>query len=371
MSDIPFEAQIPPSKTKLAATLNKPLLTCKVSQSSIEKILLFSTDLELRERYQNFFNGLRLGKLLEDLDLIAGQVAYKHTEGWERGMTIVTAACDRIDLLGELHSDRDLQLLSSINWVGRSSMEVGVRISAKEGKTWKRVARAYFIMVARRDGKAEAVNKLEPVSKDDQRRFQESEQRQQERRAIAKTSYLKDTPTARESHVLHGLFLRIKNREIAGVAMEDSIRQSTLLMHPQSRNVHNNIFGGYLMREAFELAWNITYLFCRKKPKFISMDHMYFYKPVEIGSIISFSGTVVYTVEKSLMVEVVTEVIHPKSGETQVTNVCYFTFTTLDNSGNSKRVPQILPHSYEDGLKYLDGAKRFKLGENKRALTNN
>jgi len=87
----------------------------------------------------NFFNGLRLGKLLEDLDLMAGQVAYRHTEGWERGMTIVTAACDRIDLLGELPSDRDLQLLSSINWVGRSSIEVGVKISSKKmtvGKGW-------------------------------------------------------------------------------------------------------------------------------------------------------------------------------------------------------------------------------------------
>ena len=97
---------------------------------------------------------------------------------------------------------------------------------------------------------------------------------------------------------------------------------------------------------------------------------MYFYKPVEIGSIISFTGTVIYTVKKTLMVEVVTEVINPKSGETQVTNVCYFTFTTLDDSGKSKSVPQILLHSYEDGLKYLDGAKRFKLGENKRNNAN-
>ncbi len=370
MSEIPVEAQVAPSKTKVDVALNKALITAKVSDSALEKILPFSTDLELRERYINFFNGLRLGKLLEDLDLMAGQVAYRHTEGWERGMTIVTAACDRIDLLGELPSDRDLQLLSSINWVGRSSIEVGVKISSKEDDSWKRVARAYFIMVARREGKAEAVNSLEVVSMDEQRRFREGEQRQHERRSISQTSYLNNTPTAEESQVLHELFLQIKKGEVEGVSMENSIRQSTLLMHPQSRNVHDNIFGGYLMREAFELAWNITYLYCRQKPKFISMDHMYFYKPVEIGSIISFTGSVIYTVEKTLMVEVVTEVIHPKTGETQVTNVCYFTFTNLDGSGNSQRVPQILPHSYEDGLKYLDGAKRFKLGENKRALTN-
>ncbi|HBD27809.1 MAG TPA: hypothetical protein DC040_01345, partial [Deltaproteobacteria bacterium] len=74
-------------------------------------------------------------------------------------------------------------------------------------------------------------------SKNEQRRFKQGEQRQQERRAIVQTSYLHNTPTAEESHVLHDLFLRIKNSEIEGVPMQESIRQSTLLMHPQSRNV--------------------------------------------------------------------------------------------------------------------------------------
>ena len=127
---------------KLPVSLKKSLSPRKTSDSAIKMIMPFSKDLELRERYINFFGALRLGKLLEDLDLIAGQVAYKHTEGWERGLTIVTAACDRIDLLGDLRSDRDLQFLASINWVGKSSLEVGIRISSKEVRNWKRVARA-------------------------------------------------------------------------------------------------------------------------------------------------------------------------------------------------------------------------------------
>jgi len=354
-----------PPKNKIFSS--KPLINRKVSDSSLEKILPFNTDLELRESYINFFGGLRLGKLLEDLDFIAGQVAYEHTEGWERGLTIVTAACDRIDLLGELRCDKDLQLLASVNWVGCSSIEVGVKVSSKDLKNWRRVVRAYFIMVARREGKAEPVNYIKLSNKNELRRFNEGEHRQQERRKIAQTSYLIDTPTAKESRLIHDLFLRIKNREIEGVAMEDSIRKSTLIMQPQFRNVHNKIFGGYLMREAFELAWNITYIFCRKMPKFISVDHMYFLKPVEIGSILSFKGTVIYSIEKTLMVEVVTEVIIPKSGETMTTNVCYFTFTIYQNSKDPKKlVPIILPHTYEEGLKYLDGAKRFKLGEQNR-----
>ena len=342
------------------------MIVRKTADSEIEKIMPFSIDIELRDHYINFFGALRLGKLLEDLDLIAGKVAYKHTDGWDRRLTIVTAACDRIDLLGDLRIDFDLQFLASINWVGKSSLEVGIKISSKESKIWKRVARAYFIMVARKDGKAETVNSLEPVTFEDKRRFQQGKLRQQQRIEIDQTSYLLNTPTADESKVLHDIFLKIKTGKLRGIPMRNSTRQLTLLMHPQSRNVHNNIFGGYLMREAFELAWNITYLFCKKRPQFVSMDHMYFYKPVEIGSIVSFTATVIYTFEKSLMVEVTSEVIHPKTGDTKVTNVCYFTFTALNNFGVPQKVPMILPNTYEEGLKYLDGAKRFKLGEKKR-----
>ena len=105
------------------------------------------------------------------------------------------------------------------------------------------------------------------------------------------------------------------------------------------------------MREAFELAWNITYLFCGHRPQFLSVDHMYFYEPVEI------------TRARALMVEVTAEVIDPASGITEVTNVSYFTFNVLDKAGNSLKINQVLPESYEEGLKYLDGYKRFRLGE--------
>ena len=90
---------------------------------------------------------------------------------------------------------------------------------------------------------------------------------------------------------------------------------------------------------------------------------MYFYEPVEIGSILSFTGQVIYTSPRALMVEVTVEVIDPASGITEVTNVSYFTFTVLDKAGNSLKINQVLPETYDEGLKYLDGFKRFRLGE--------
>jgi acyl-coenzyme A thioesterase 9 len=363
----PAEQARLPRPTPAPDGAKQPLSERPPSVSSFEEILPFRTDAELRERYLNFFGGLRLGKLLEDFDLSAGRTAYNHAQGWERGLTIVTAACDRIDLLDELRSDRDLRVRASVNWTGRSSMEVGLQVASEEGNGgWQAVARAYFIMVARQGETSAAVNPLVPQTDEEHRRFQEGEQRQQQRRAMAQNNYLKHTPTAEESVRLHRLFLRTKHQQITGVPMHETQRQATLLMHPQSRNIHNKIFGGYLMRQAFELAWNITYLHCRCPPQFVCMDHMYFFQPVEIGAILSFTGFVIHTDGLHLVIEVTTEVIHPQTGRTQTTNICYFTFSALDDFGQPQAVPMVIPHTYEEGLRYLDGAKRLRLGEELR-----
>lgn len=38
----------------------------------------FTTDIALREQYRNPWGFVRIGRLLEDLDSLAGNVAYKH-----------------------------------------------------------------------------------------------------------------------------------------------------------------------------------------------------------------------------------------------------------------------------------------------------
>jgi acyl-coenzyme A thioesterase 9 len=37
--------------------------------------------------------------------------------------------------------------------------------------------------------------------------------------------------------------------------MDNTKFKNTMLMHLQERNVHGKIFGGYLMKVAYELAW--------------------------------------------------------------------------------------------------------------------
>ena len=43
--------------------------------------------------------------------------------------------------------------------------------------------------------------------------------------------------------------------------MSSTEHKSVHLMHSQERNRHGNIFGGYLMRLTYELAWSTALLY--------------------------------------------------------------------------------------------------------------
>ncbi|CAM2070300.1 hypothetical protein SCOR_33315 [Sulfidibacter corallicola] len=337
------------------------------NDSRFEKRFLFGSDPGLREKYINFHGDLRFGMLMEEMDSAAGVIAYDHTDGFDKDLTIVTAACDRIDLLCPLQSDRDLRILGQVNFVGRSSMEVGLRMESKTPNGWELVSRAYFIMVARKDEHAFQVNPLQQETEEDHRRQEEGKARAELRKRSARAHYLRTPPSAEEGALLHELFIETRGGTSEGIPMAATQRQTTILMHPQNRNIHHKVFGGYIMRMCFETAWAIAHLFCRRRPLFIAVDHFDFFKPVEIGSIVSFNGLVTYTGHTSFLVEVTVEVMHPMTGATEVTNVSYFTFVAADEQRRPTPVPKIIPHSYEEGLKYLDGGRRYKAGKDIKA----
>jgi acyl-coenzyme A thioesterase 9 len=64
-----------------------------MKDSYVEEYLPFKTDKEFREEYVNVYGRIRLGKILEDLDALAGSIAYKHCDDGREDtlpLTIVT-----------------------------------------------------------------------------------------------------------------------------------------------------------------------------------------------------------------------------------------------------------------------------------------
>jgi acyl-coenzyme A thioesterase 9 len=124
-----FERLLDPPKD---APPQSELLTKTPSQSRTTILYGFSSDYILREQYRDPWNEVRIGKLLEDLDALAGTISVKHCsddDNSTRPLLLVTASVDRIMLKRPISVDIDLKIVGSVIWVGRSSIEIQLEVT--------------------------------------------------------------------------------------------------------------------------------------------------------------------------------------------------------------------------------------------------
>ena len=115
------------------------------------------------------------GVIMKQIDSAAGLVATRHGRS-----NCVTASVDRLDFFHPVFIGNLLILKASLNLVGRSSMEVGVRVEAEDPLTgeFHHTASAYLTFVALDDdGRPRQVPPLILESEDDKRRNLEAGQR--------------------------------------------------------------------------------------------------------------------------------------------------------------------------------------------------
>ncbi len=108
------------------------------------------------------------GSVMKWIDNAAASVAIRHTRG-----NAVTASVDRLDFHNPVFLGNLLTLKASLNLVGRSSMEVGVRVEAENPYTGEitHTASAYLTLVAlNENGKPKEVPGLTLETEDEKRR---------------------------------------------------------------------------------------------------------------------------------------------------------------------------------------------------------
>ncbi|CDO93229.1 unnamed protein product [Kluyveromyces dobzhanskii CBS 2104] len=278
--------------------------------------LPFKDDPITADFYVNAGGRIRMGQIFQDLDALAGRIAYRHTSPAEP--VIVTASVDRIYMLKPLDhiSDYNVVLSGSVVWTGRSSMEIAIKASAIPGAIPKEVNEstlsdedtfltASFTFVARNPEthKSLAINRLLPLNEKEWMDFRRAESHNAAKKLRAKKENLNtNPPTDDESSIIHKMWqaskelVTMENKPLNLMLMKDSKVKSTMFMQPQYRNRHSYmIFGGYLMRQTFELAYCAASSFSHSLPRFISLDSTTFRAPVPVGSILHMDATVVYT----------------------------------------------------------------------------
>lgn len=119
------------------------------------------------------------GTVMSWIDIAAAICAQRHSQ-----KEVVTASIDELHFLAPIYKGWVVNLKASINYVSRSSMEVGVRVQSENPKTGEsfHTASAYLTFVALgSDGKPTLVPPLQVESADQKRRFQEAEHRRADR----------------------------------------------------------------------------------------------------------------------------------------------------------------------------------------------
>lgn len=119
------------------------------------------------------------GVMLSMMDKTAAVAAFRHCR-----LNVVTASIDRVDFREPIHVGDLVVMKASVNNVGTTSMEVGVRVEAEELLTGRRrhTNSCYLTFVAvDRNGKPIEVPGLVAETSEEVRRSQAAEQRRKRR----------------------------------------------------------------------------------------------------------------------------------------------------------------------------------------------
>jgi acyl-CoA hydrolase len=135
--------------------------------------------IEMRElvmpHHANPQNTVFGGTVMGWIDIAAAMVAARHCN-----RPVVTAHISDIDFIAPVKIGYHVHILASMNYVGRTSMVVGVKVVAENPMTGERrtTTKAYLTFVALDDmGKPVEVPPLKVESEDDVRRFNNAQER--------------------------------------------------------------------------------------------------------------------------------------------------------------------------------------------------
>jgi acyl-coenzyme A thioesterase 9 len=206
--------------------------------------------------------GIQIGKLLEDLDALAGNVAMKHCDDSNENTTpvnLVTASVDRIIQSHPLTMQSDYALVCQMAYVGRSSLDIIIRmhrvediqaaVSGNPAALGPCVLTSVFTFAARdySTGKPKQVNRLVPETPDEIDLYKQREALAIQRKNSKKQGMRIDkellTPLVeRGAAVVDMPALAHPN----AVLMSQTRLENCFICEPQKVNFYGIIFGGYL-----------------------------------------------------------------------------------------------------------------------------
>jgi acyl-CoA hydrolase len=328
------------------------------SDTDRNQTLDLSRDASLRRRFmvvsEPVQGNLRFGLLLEVLDKVAEETALAYARSVHPEARVVTAAVDNILVRHPADLARDIQCVARINHVGRSSMEVGIRVS-QPGDPTLHVASCYFTMVARLgvgdDARSIALPQLEYVGALEEERARRAEERRSEYRAQVSASLA--PPSPEEFELLARLHREQEEPGFTGLLAGRQVTDAWERMFPEQENVPRTVFGGFVMRRAYELSAICAELAGPDRPVLAAVNRVNFHHPVRIGDTVHFSSRIVHTAGSLVSVESSIERRSRDRSVRALSNSCLFTFVNVDRQLRPRDALPVYPTTFAEDARLL------------------
>ncbi len=150
----------------------------QIQEKSLEMTILMTPDMA------NFSGNVHGGSLLKLLDQAAYACAARYSKAY-----VVTLSLDQVVFKAPVRVGELVTFLANVNYAGRSSMEVGVKVFSEniQTKEKRHTNSCYFTMVAvGEDGSSIAVPPIQMDTEMEQRLFESAKMRREMRKEIFK-----------------------------------------------------------------------------------------------------------------------------------------------------------------------------------------
>ncbi len=143
-----------------------------------------------------------------------------------------------------------------------------------------------------------------------------------------------------------------------GKTVSESQTEMVEVVLPNDANPLGNILGGTVMH-LIDIAGAIAaHRHSRSLVVTASVDHLDFLHPIRIGQLIVLRAQVTRAFQTSMEVEVKVYLEDYLTGERRQTSSAFVTYVALDQEGQPRRVPALVPRTAEEKRRYREALER-------------
>ena len=283
--------------------------------------------------HANNFGTLHGGRMMNWIMLL-GTITSSRTA---KGLTVLGSA-DSIDFINPVRVGEIVILDSWVEYIGRSSMEIGLRVQSENPNTGEKKLTTFshlaFIAINESGRPRDVKNKIHPVGDEEINIYENARKRKQDR--------LNRLGIRRELSHVNPDNLNLNRWHI------ETIR----VVLPEDAFYGNYLSVGKLMMDIDEAGAILARKFTRGVVVTGSVDDVHFIEPIRVGEVITLHASINYVGRSSIDIEVYVLTENLTTGIVKHACTAYLNFVHIDKNGRPKEVPvKLSPSSdYEKHL---------------------